>query len=315
MTSLPDLSALATHLQQSGQTQRGGDPTLTVQEYLHAIEQGAANDPRSLQTRIGPSGLGHECTRCLARMLAGVPKVNDGDRWLTTVGKAVHAWLAEVFDGLNAAQVSSQFIQLLAEQGQLDTLDELGTGLRYLTELPVDVGQVAGQTITGSLDLYDACTAEVTDWKIVGATTLRTVRTDGEGCPAVYRRQVQLYGYGATRRGLPVDTVRVAFLPRNEPDIRKARVWSAPYDEADALATLARADGIGRAMNSIKNLPGDTSLRPGTSLLDLFIEQLPAHPGCFDCPRFGDYTNLTAAAVQRSTSAAADLKELLGGTS
>lgn len=243
MTGLPSLAHLA-HT-----SQPGGDPDATWAEYRAVIEDAISNDPRTLQERIGPSGLGDPCNRCLAHQLAQIPEKRD-DAWLPTVGKAVHAWLEEVFVAFNA--------QLPAGQ------------VRFLVETEVSVGEVDGVDITGHGDVYDLATAEVTDWKIVGVTTLRKVRKEGPSL--TYRRQQHLYGRGFTRRGLPVERVRVAYLPRNEKTLDQAVIWSEPYDEQIAVDALQRADALAKAIR----LAGPDAILPG----------LPVTQGCYGCARY-----------------------------
>ena len=216
--SLPSLG----HLQPATVTARP-----VWDEYRALIEDAIANDPRTLQTRIGPSEIGTGCDACLVSKLAGVPERREA-AWLPTVGKAVHSWLEEgVF---------------------LDTHSWTIDRSRFLVETTVSVGEVGGVDITGHADLFDLHTGTVTDWKITGANTLKKAKPC-QADPArfatafrTYHVQKHLYGYGFTRRGLQVTTVQVAFLPRNAPSLREAVIISAPYDEQVALTAIARAD-------------------------------------------------------------------------
>lgn len=191
----------------------------TWAEYRTVIETAITTAPRSLQTRIGPSELGNTCDACLVLKLVGTEETRDA-AWLPTVGTAVHAWLEDVFVTANAALPKT----------------------RYLVETTVSVGVVGGVDITGHADLYDLETGVVTDWKVVGESTLRNVR--GSGDSATYKRQKHLYGRGFTRRGLTVTGVQTAYLPRNKPSLRDAVIVHEPYDEQIALDTLARADRL-----------------------------------------------------------------------
>lgn len=239
--TLADLSALA-----GPQCGRGGNPDVTWAEYRAVIETAIDGTPRSQQTRIGPSELGTPCNRCLAHKLAGIPETRD-TAWLPAVGTAVHGWLQDVFIGANAGQP-----------------------IRYLTELTVSVGDVDGVDITGHVDMYDIATAELTDWKCVGATTLRAAKS---GPSPVYRTQAHLYGRGLIRRGLPVERVRIAYLPRNSVNgLADAVVWSEPYDEQVALAALARADALAKAIR----LAGAPAV----------LANFPPTPGCHSCARY-----------------------------
>lgn len=226
---------------------RGGDVGATWAEYKYIVEKVIANAPRTLQTRIGPSELGTDCTRCLAHKLAGAPEARD-TAWLPWIGTAVHAQLAAVFEGFNVA---------VGEQ-------------RFLVEHRVSVGEVNGVDITGNVDLYDAATAEVTDWKVVGVTTLGSARASGPS--PTYRVQQHLYGLGLTRAGLPVDTVRVAYLPRNAPTLDAAVIWTQPFDPDVAHRALRRADALARAIDVVG--------------LDAVLAPLSPTAGCHSCSRY-----------------------------
>jgi hypothetical protein len=226
--------------------QRGADPLLLAAELRWHVEQAITRHPRSQQTRIGPSELGTPCTRCLAFKLAGVPEQRD-PAWLPTVGTAVHAWLADTFTQANRG---------------LDVA-------RWLVEMTVDVGDVDGTAITGSSDLFDRVTATVIDHKVVGPTTLKTAKA---GPSAVYRTQLHLYGRGFTRRGLPVDQVAIWYVPRNAVTLDQAVFWSEPYDESVALAALARADALAKAIRLVG--------------VDQVVAGMSTTPGCYSCPGF-----------------------------
>lgn len=243
MTALADLAHLA------GPTSgRGGNPATTWAEYRHLIDDAIANNPRSLQTRIGPSELGTDCLRCLGHKLAGIPEQRDV-AWLPWIGSAVHAAIEEVFLAANARLPD----------------------VRFLVEATVSVGEVDGVDITGHADLYDLDDATVTDFKCVGVTTLRDAKANGP--TATYRKQAHLYGRGFTRRGLPVERVRIVYLPRNSVNgLADAVVWDEPYDEQVALDTLARADALAKAIR----LAGAEKVLPG----------LQAAPGCHSCARY-----------------------------
>jgi hypothetical protein len=201
-------------------TTRGGDPSLVRDELLHLIAQRIDAHPRSQQTRIGPSEIGMPCSRRLAHKLAGTPETNNRDAaWRPTVGTAVHTWLETALQAVN------------------DTL----TYDRFYLEERVDVGEIAGVSITGSCDCYDRVTATSIDWKIVGPTALKKYRKDGPG--EQYRAQAHLYGRGWQRAGNPVDHVAVMFLPSNG-ELHDAHYWTEPYDEQVALAALNRANTI-----------------------------------------------------------------------
>lgn len=207
--------------------QRGGDPRHVGDELRHYIDTAITQHPRSLQTRIGPSELGHPCTRRLGYKLAGVTQRTEqpSDGWLPTIGTAVHTWLEHALQQANDTSSYDRF---------------------YLEER-VTVGQVDGAEITGSCDVYDRVTATVIDWKVVGEDKLRRYRLDGPG--EQYRRQAHLYGKGFENIGLPVDTVMIAFLPRGGA-LSSAHYWHEPYDRAVAVETLHRANTIAQLVRA-----------------------------------------------------------------
>lgn len=199
-------------------------------ELMAVIEDAITNHPRSLQRRIGPSEIGHPCDRRIAYKLAGAPEINQGRiPWKPTIGTSVHAWLDETFSVANTKR---------------DDYD--ATGGRYLCEVRVNVGEILGEAVTGSSDLFVDGT--VVDWKIVGDEPLRRYRKNGPG--QQYRIQGHLYGRGQQRAGRDVHTVSVMFLPRNQ-ELRQAYFWSEPYDEQIAIQALDRVEGIAKLAQAL----------------------------------------------------------------
>lgn len=225
MTTLPPLTDALSPLAPA-EMHRGANPELIGAELRLVISQAIANHPRSLQKAIGPSEIGMPCMRRLAYKLAQIPEVAEQvAAWRPTVGTAVHSWLADTFTAHNGI---------------------IGF-TRYLTEFGVDVGDINGKPVIGSMDLYDRVTATVIDWKVVGNTTLRAAKANGP--TEVYRTQVQLYGRGVIRRGLPVDTVAVMYLPVSG-ELSRAVFCPMPYDESVAIAALQRASAIANALEA-----------------------------------------------------------------
>lgn len=224
------------------------DPSQTWPEYQGIIESSILNQPRTLQKKIGPSEIGTECTRCLTLKLGGVEEERDV-AWLTWVGSAVHAYLENTFAVKNI---------------------ELGEK-RFLIEERVHVGDVNNVPVTGKMDLFDLWTAGLTDWKIVGKSTLDKVMAYG---PApVYRAQSHLYGEGSTRRGLDCDNIRIAFLPRNAPSLDYAFIFEESYKPEIAQAAIMRADFIAREIAMYG--------------LDVVLESAPEHQGEYSCEHYG----------------------------
>lgn len=220
MTQIP---ALPDHL-----SQRGGDPELVMAEYMHVITTAITTHARSLQKKIGPSEIGHPCARRIGYKLLGTPEKEAEPNWKTIVGTGAHMWLEGAFD-----------------QDNLRRAELTGTGQeRWLVETKVSVGDMNGTEITGSCDLYDRVTATVIDHKTVDPTQLTDYKH--KGASEQYRIQAHLYGRGLQRAGFPVDTVAVAFLPRDW-ELAGAHLWHEPYDEQVAIDALQRLASINLA--------------------------------------------------------------------
>lgn len=237
--------------------------------YRHVVELivwAQDNDPRTLQTAIGPSEIGHPCSRRIAFRLLAVPERNRTDRWRTTVGQAVHAWMADVMAAAN----------------------ERAGGGRYLVEHRVKPGNGPG----GSSDLFvrgpseldaaggghiatvlDRLSGTVTDWKVVGASSLSRYRRKGPS--RTYRVQFHTYGYGMECAGERVEWVSMVCLPQSG-TLADAVVWSERYDRQVALDALRRVEDITESLASL-----DVEHHPE------LMAAIPATPElCAYCPWF-----------------------------
>ena len=179
-------------------------------DYCRRLIRGMADaKPRSRQVHIGPSELGGPCARRLVYRLSQTPKVNsDADPLAAWIGTAVHAEI------------------------------EKSLGDEWGTELPVSIPEYG---IAGTLDAYHRPTRTVLDWKVVGDTTLRKVRTAGPG--EQYRTQVHAYALGASLAGYDVDNVAVCFIPRSG-RLSSLVLWSEPYDPDVVEAPLRRFEQL-----------------------------------------------------------------------
>lgn len=197
-------------------------PERTIPDLQALFEHAMTNDERSLQTALGPSEVGVDCDRCLINMLGQAP-ADEGAPWLPTIGRAVHEWL-EV-----------EVVKHLMTTGSD----------RYIPEGKVAVGQLRGVDITGHSDVLDVHTGTVVDYKLVGTTTLKKVRTRKGIVPGLtYKRQAHMYGRGWALAGYDVRSVAVWFLPRNGFRIDDGAVFQEPYDEQIALEALDRANRL-----------------------------------------------------------------------
>ncbi|MDY5159550.1 hypothetical protein [Actinotignum urinale] len=243
------------------------------------IENAITNQPRSLQRMIGPSEIGNPCTHCLAARLASWTKTETRVPWLPYIGTAVHEALQGIFDTLQQSRKPDD--------------------LEFWTERKVTVGTLAGKPITGSADLFipnvrGACTPGINiDWKIVGKTTLDTVRrTHYPG--QQYEIQAHLYGLGWENAGQKVSHVCVFFMPRNGMSLSGGYWWSAPYDPQIAKDALGRLASLYTSMTAIT-----TAL--GAEGRDTWIASLDRNPDCWDCRKYPDWVNYTTPKIEQTT--------------
>ena len=170
--------------------------------------------PRHLQVELGPSEIGHPCTRHLAYALTNpepVPRCNpQWDPLPSIIGVATHTWLQ------SAAELANT---------------ELGRD-RWLAETKV----YPADWLHGSCDLFDIDSGTVIDWKLPGVNQFSILRAH---MSPVYKVQAHLYGRGFQRMGYEVKTVAIMLLPRGGM-LSSAKLWSEPYDEQLALDAMAR---------------------------------------------------------------------------
>lgn len=180
------------------------------------IERSILNAPRTLQTAIGPSEIGHDCRRFLGFKVLGTPERRKPDvGWRAWVGTSMHHELEVIFT--NEAMRSQQ---------------------RWLTETRVIIDDRGRY---GSVDLYDAVECAITDWKSKGKTALAHVKRHGPSDRE--RKQQHLYGLGMERAGYVVKTVGLYYLMRDG-EWSQRYYWSEPYDRDVALAALANLDEV-----------------------------------------------------------------------
>lgn len=211
------------------------------------------NQPRSLQRNIGPSEIGTDCVRCLARKLLGIEKMPietiAGLPWLPFIGTAVHAQLEEMFQKAN------------------ENLD----AVRWLVETRLPIGRIGDMDISGSCDLFDKETGTVIDHKVVGATKLKSLPKKGPG--NTYRIQAHLYGYGWTKLGFGVNEVAVKFYPRNDISLTSGYFWYEKYDESIAVKALERANEVFTQASSADDL-------------NQFLKMCATSEDCFSCAEY-----------------------------
>lgn len=278
MSTVDDVLNVMTHNGQPATAEhnetRSTGPRLWA-EIKQIITTAIANQPRSLQKKIGPSELGTDCLHCLAARLAGWEQREEAS-WLPYEGTAVHAQLERLFNNLdwNANE------------------EERG---RWETEYPVSSGYIGGltggYTIGGHIDLWDKRAQATVDWKIVGSTTLRDVKANGPSQD--YRVQASLYGLGLQNEGETVRISCIFFLPRNGLTLNEAYPWEAAFDPEPGLWALRRANLLATILDLIE-------AEAGVETRDQWISALPRTTSghCFNCGKYAD-----AAAANPLTTA------------
>jgi len=117
-----------------------------------------------------------------------------------------------------------------------------GRHARWWVEERVTVGQVNDTDIDGNVDLIDAWTGIVYDWKFTTKNMIREkYRPHGPG--RQYRTQAHSYARGWAARGFAVTNVAVIFMTRDG-EFTDRHVWSEPYDEQIAVDGLKRVANI-----------------------------------------------------------------------
>lgn len=182
-----------------------------AQQLKDLITQAGIWSPRGKQIAIGPSEIGHECSRRLAYKLLDWEKPNEQSlgSWAAQVGTAIHAYLAEVFQKLEGYEVE-QKVQIRAN-------------------------------LSGTIDLYDSIRGIVLDWKTVGYTNLKERKSSGATQQQIV--QIQLYGYGKVQSGATVNKVGLVYLPTSG-SLDEMHIELFDYDESVALKALSRIDDL-----------------------------------------------------------------------
>jgi hypothetical protein len=224
-----------------------------------------ASRERSLQVKLGPSELGTSCERQLGYRIMGLqgPNLDMADPWAGFVGSAIHHRTEESIRRYQAAHPN-------APVWNIEEHVKIVPGL-----------------IEGHADLNRDNI--LLDEKSAGKTVLAAVKKEGPSLK--YKVQINLYAYGLRLKGRPIDTVALAFVPR-EGYLRDMFVWAAPYDEALALEYIARPYRI-----------RDLLVQLQVQQYPQRWEQVPAEPsyvGCQYCPMWERYAGPGVGATDKS---------------
>lgn len=216
-------------------------PAQLFEELMEELRFAMDNTARTLQKWLGPSEIGDPCDRALIHKLTLAPEparpASKPDGWRARVGSAIHTQNEEVFRNPSLP----------------------GLAGRWIVETKVDVGDIAGRTVTGHCDLFDTAAGLVVDWKTKSKSKLEAALRDvrmGRGPGQQYRVQQHLYGRGMVRAGHRVQGVMLVFLPRDG-NLRDAGYWSEPYDESIADKALERCTGL---VNLVELMGKDAAL-------------------------------------------------------
>lgn len=167
---------------------------------------------RDKQKRVGPSGIGNPCPRCLGRELLGVESEREFSLY-PWIGTAVHFYL---------------------EHTSFPDAKH---------ELKLEVGEVPGYgTIKGTTDIYFPNEGIIGDWKIVGLKKIKEYRV--KGVPTQYRYQAMMYARGCELAGMVVESIAIIFIPRDSGNVNDIWIYEEEYQPEMAEAALARAGVI-----------------------------------------------------------------------
>jgi hypothetical protein len=210
--------------------------------------------PRSQQVNIGPSELGVDCERRLAYRVMGLgregPNLSRTDPWPGFVGSAIHTRVEEaVVRYMNAHPLAPKWA--IEQRVQVDP------------------------NINGRADFYRG--ELLVDLKSAGKDVMDKVKKSGP--PMKYRIQQMSYAKGLRAVGQPIQYICLAFVPRSG-WLRDMYVWAEPYDDAMALAAVARPYQIAQRL-------GQMDIRNNPHLWN----DVPAEPSyeCNYCPMYDRY--------------------------
>lgn len=234
----------------------------TAVDPLHAdlkavVRQHADSHPRGHQRTLGPSEVGHPCTRKMVQSLMfgsgkthGGNHINPpGDPLPSYIGTAGHARFEAAVDLDNAR------------------LEAMGLPARWLSERRVTVRE----DLSGTCDLYDLDTHTVIDLKFPGASAMSEYKRNGPS--PEYRTQAHCYGAGYRNEGYPVKRVGIWFLPRSG-QLASSHLWLEDFDQTVVDEVLSRIDLAHNIIESLEVKSHPDRLK--------FVPTTPHH--CQWCP-------------------------------
>lgn len=201
---------------------------------------------RDLQVKIGPSNLGDPCDRCLGFALSGM--LPDGPRapkepfnLMSWTGTACH------------------------QRWERDVSAERWAGIKQETK--VHCGTIKGYgLVSGSADLYSKPHRTLFDMKNKNKAAIKYWMANG--IAQMVRVQIQTYGRGIERAGLPIEEVGIFAVPRDSMSINDVWVYTEPYDPSVSKNAFKRAEKIWKEVQAGR------------------FELLKTHPDCYKCNKF-----------------------------
>lgn len=184
-------------------------------------------DTRSRAVKIGPSGIGDPCDRCVGETmrlrLPGVPFRSRPPGLKAFRGTGMHMAIE----------------QQLADTAHLMADNDMGERL----EQAYDIQEIPGYgMIRGTTDYYRQDLATVIDWKSSDRAKIRKYRMNG--VPTVYEYQGDSYGLGISNLGLPVRWVSIIFFPADSNNWDDIWQYVKPFDADNARRAFRRATTI-----------------------------------------------------------------------
>ncbi len=201
-----DFMAGARAVTLAGNTPWAGRYANELREIVITHANGSA---RNVQRHLGPSEIGHVCSRQVAGKLAQLPATNHVmDPWASIMGTAGHTWMEDCFTSANARLGRTRFLAEFKVRPTMGFEEHPGTG-----------------------DLYDADHFAVDDHKFLGDTSMNKLRKDGP--PRHYFVQFLLYALGFMALGLRVDRLVLLAWPRTSSSLDGMYVWEHVITEDD----------------------------------------------------------------------------------
>jgi hypothetical protein len=202
------------------------------------LRQHAMAHPRQKQMELGPSEVGHPCSRRLAASMMGRDPVNPSyDVLASYIGTAAHKQMEDAVK-MDNERIRNLMLKDLGPKAFWQLDPRKIENPRWISERRVKVRE----GLSGTCDLYDTHTNSVIDFKFPGPTAMTGYRRKG-GPSEVYRTQVHLYGKGYRNLGYDVKRVGIWFLPRGG-QLAGSILWHEPYSEQRVSDTLKRLDDI-----------------------------------------------------------------------